>query len=668
MFNYRELRAEIQEIRLLKLFPATDFTAEIECGLVYVPLNSSAVYDALSYTWGDATDRLPIWINGHKVSVTRNLESALRNLRKEKEERLPDEDAIHEEADSWLATGGQHSEGNAHEKGSMHKWNKMYEDDDVMTLWVDAICINQSDIPERNSQVRQMAAIYRGAKAVRVWLGEAGSVGPDLFDDLWELIAFINLGGDTSAQERMSGMLQRFGLETEMPDGNVSNMTERMQKKIQDLGRLLQRPWWQRVWVVQEVVLPKRGINLHCGRMSTLWITFDEVIKIIAMTVKGKVLGGFANGHALLDAIRNDEPGTEIEEGPLALTGFVMMTFINDIKKQIDKERPLSLLNLVQDSRFFLKATDPRDHIYGFLGLASNPDAITPDYSKSLDEVYRQFTKAMIEENQTLDILSDCRLSDDRKFPSWVPDWTREGPRGLPMESALRNGDRLYRANWGLDNTVGFEDNLRILKVKAISCDTIRVIGEEAKFPKQKTLHVAQQWLEIFAQYFPCVSPYSDNSGGNRAILEVFWRTICTDDQGNSTRSAPERFGEEFYAAMGSKIPKSLMVGVPICTEPLVSSKAPPTGQITLLGCIYVKANGRRFFITQNNYVGLAPAESRVGDEVFVLLGVSVPFILRPEDNHYLVVGEAYVHGLMHGEAIRKMNEGEAELRDIDLH
>jgi hypothetical protein len=78
---------------------------------------------------------------------------------------------------------------------------------------------------------------------------------------------------------------------------------------------------------------------------------------------------------------------------------------------------------------------------------------------------------------------------------------------------------------------------------------------------------------------------------------------------------------------------------------------------------VSAKANGRRFLISSNNYIGLAPTEAQVGDEIFVLAGSSVPFILRPENGHHLVIGEGYVHGLMDGEASRKVDE----IRDVIL-
>jgi hypothetical protein len=119
---------------------------------------------------------------------------------------------------------------------------------------------------------------------------------------------------------------------------------------------------------------------------------------------------------------------------------------------------------------------------------------------------------------------------------------------------------------------------------------------------------------------------------------------MSTDDQGNSSRRAPDRFGDEFYAAMYSKLPENLRADAPPWREQLSTTGAPPKHLLTLMMAISANANGRRFLISSDNYIGLAPTEAQVGDEIFVLAGSSVPFILRPEDGHHLVVGEAYVH------------------------
>jgi len=71
---------------------------------------------------------------------------------------------------------------------------------------------------------------------------------------------------------------------------------------------------------------------------------------------------------------------------------------------------------------------------------------------------------------------------------------------------------------------------------------------------------------------------------------------------------------------------------------------------------------------TASIYISLAHSRSVPSDLNYILLGASVPFILRREENHYRVVGEAYVKGLMFGEAIQMKRRGDLEVQTIDLH
>ncbi len=72
-------------------------------------------------------------------------------------------------------------------------------------------------------------------------------------------------------------------------------------------------------------------------------------------------------------------------------------------------------------------------------------------------------------------------------------------------------------------------------------------------------------------------------------------------------------------------------------------------------------------FRTWQNYLGMAPRSAQVGDQVWILPGTSVPFILQPLNNgNFQLVGEAYVHGIVHGEAV-ELREGEFDMRDVVL-
>jgi hypothetical protein len=126
-----------QEICVVRLLPAANFGDDICCELSIAALQADSVYKALSYTWGNMNDTVPIILNGRTFLVTRNLEKAPRRLRSLKQDSV---------------------------------------------FWIDAICINQTDIAERTQQVRLMRTIYEKAEEVFVWLGSATEFA---WDDLW---------------------------------------------------------------------------------------------------------------------------------------------------------------------------------------------------------------------------------------------------------------------------------------------------------------------------------------------------------------------------------------------------------------------------------------------------------------------------------------------------
>src|SRR5690242_3154228 len=124
--QYRQLDAAKQEIRLLCLLLSAEQSRDlISCELIHECLDNVRPYAALSYVWGSPLPSRDIQIDGQRVPVGENLYQAVLQLR-EKDESV---------------------------------------------LWIDAICINQSDNSEKTTQVQLMREIYSRAHGVIVWLG-----------------------------------------------------------------------------------------------------------------------------------------------------------------------------------------------------------------------------------------------------------------------------------------------------------------------------------------------------------------------------------------------------------------------------------------------------------------------------------------------------------------
>jgi hypothetical protein len=210
-FRYEPLDHSHDSFRLCRLLSGVGDTP-IHCELTHETISAQTdCYNALSYTWGSATEQRWIRLNGKPYHVQPSL---------------------------------------------MHALNAIRRRDEAVTIWIDAICINQGVTSERNHQVAMMGDIYRNAKCVLAWLGPAADDSDAYFDYLESL-------GTAEGDEK---------------------------KRIEEAGKravvlLNKRPYWRRAWIKQELILAK-DITIYCGSRSNAaesfflfasLLTFDEI-------------------------------------------------------------------------------------------------------------------------------------------------------------------------------------------------------------------------------------------------------------------------------------------------------------------------------------------------------------------------------------------------------
>jgi hypothetical protein len=184
-FPYQALQQASGEFRILDLHPGL-FGGKISCSIRKSSLESKPQYEALSYTWGNPRHLKWISLNEFDHPITASLELALQYLRNQ---------------------------------------------NSVRRLWVDAICINQTDSEERSHQVEQMRAIYQSASTVLVWLGphrDDSEIALKVIEELAQPLLHKTLGQI-------------------IPNGYLDLSA------IEPIRRLLYRQYWRRVWILQEV-------------------------------------------------------------------------------------------------------------------------------------------------------------------------------------------------------------------------------------------------------------------------------------------------------------------------------------------------------------------------------------------------------------------------------
>lgn len=202
--TYSVFNAERNEFQLLYVAPAESEDDSICCRFVVASLDDPPYYEALSYVWGDAADRLPVTVNGRIFNITTNLHSALKHLRLHDKERA---------------------------------------------IWADALCINQDIDDEKTQQVSRMNLVYSKAAQVVVWLGEGWTGSGMAIDFLRQLAADANLHLDPS----------------QSPSIRVDGMSIGSQELRDHLIRIFDLPWWKRTWTLQEFVLAE-SLIFQCGQ------------------------------------------------------------------------------------------------------------------------------------------------------------------------------------------------------------------------------------------------------------------------------------------------------------------------------------------------------------------------------------------------------------------
>ncbi|KAF2125227.1 HET-domain-containing protein [Dothidotthia symphoricarpi CBS 119687] len=329
-YRYRTLQ-HADSIRLLTLHPSLDDQSPITCTIQEVRLSDAQLkYEALSYTWGDVTYRQSIYFHGgrRELQIGANCYNALRHLRRKDHDRQ---------------------------------------------VWLDAICIDQSNLDERADQVRLMDQIFQSASGVVVHLGEETSGSRELFEELAEA------DNDPSWIEH--------GRRT-WPSDII----------IEQLEILIQRPWFKRVWVLQEVHNMKGSITFMCGSSSA----------------SGKALEGCLFGYRY--ALVTDQPY------PCAIG---LMTS----SPNTHSTAQYCLWNLLYESRDCL-ATDPRDKVFALRSLInqnrSHMDSLI-NYFKSVEEIFTE-TALFLLPVIGLRLLTAVRHPHELNTPSWIPDWSQCTP------------------------------------------------------------------------------------------------------------------------------------------------------------------------------------------------------------------------------------------------
>jgi hypothetical protein len=390
--------------------------------------------------------------------------------------------------------------------------------------WIDQICINQKDIAERGAQVAIMDRIYKSAFFTLVWLGPEDPYTDMAIKTIEKLDTAAGDFIHSTEIRPYSRQPEEIYAAAEIPYVSMEEWAS--------LAAVFQRPYFRRLWVVQENILSDIIMG-YCGSREIPWKAFHTVAQQIYFRQK---LLGRPTSTAFIAPHR---PVAALESEVVYLTQWRERLQKGD-KATVPRE--LSLENLIFDTWTF-SATDPRDKIFGLYGLLREGGTVDwqPDYSQSVGEVFARATKEIIQKAGELRILSavhDESLRNIVDLPSWVPDYSANFCNMMCANHHVA-GDTPMRSIIG--------SSWNKLPVAGVKVDSVLAVGNTTSGAGQMSMFFNQRWLEL-ALLLPV--PY--HTGQTRT--EALWRTLCADQALDGSMPAPSSYGDIFKAMVCSLV------------------------------------------------------------------------------------------------------------------
>ncbi|KAK2615941.1 hypothetical protein N8I77_002662 [Diaporthe amygdali] len=446
-----------------------------------------------------------------------------------------------------------------------------------LNLWIDALCINQADNDEKASQVAMMGRIYAATTSVTVWLGPEDVFTRPALDLIFRMFSI------SQDQTRAAALLGGFG-----HTAKALGLPEESSTQWWALYAFLQRSWFRRAWITQEVALAPK-ISVEVGLLSLPWIVLPKAAAVLYESRLGDMMEYFAwfemtgpkfDEPLFLDdmtPIMQTSERTDDDRHLFPTSKQRAASFHNIIRLQSARDgdgsrlgtftgyrlgtRRTDIIDSIPilhmfDSTRRAEATDPRDRIYACLSLSQRDThdketvsplrrTILPNYNHSTEKVYIEAAWYTLLSGNDLELLMRSYVDtnedqvDDGKgnaLPSWVPDW-RQPLTEAPLWSLQTYKDSKWSASKDLvwvppeDSTVVYG---KTLSVNGVFVDTIIDVVESDNFSLSKCGAVATELPEEY--------PWAD---GSLLRSEVLWRTLIANSE---DEYYPARdFGQAFY-------------------------------------------------------------------------------------------------------------------------
>ncbi|KAK5628910.1 hypothetical protein RRF57_004625 [Xylaria bambusicola] len=595
-------------------------------------------YEALSYVWGDLEDQISVG-GENAITITKNLYLLLRSL------RLPHRDR---------------------------------------NLWVDALCINQSDHEEKKFQLALMKRVYQQAEKVIAYLPLSNQGQKSLNLLVPQILRAGSLykehqtlkqsaGSDQGRHGRPLDSKSHFETRTVVRDANepMSATMERAfngsQPFLESFGlpredsplwdawrRIFALPYFRRMWIWQELSLAN---NLH------FWFGNGEAVAEPLMIAHHFLDEYSATMNMSYNAAwcASDEDNRDALKDRLVGSGNATQMFRDRMLRKYGGDgvsQPRLIEKLASVGTF--EATDPRDKIYALLGLTSDGASFTQHISyapwDSKEQTFTRFAKLFIERNEGVEVLLQAGFRDeDPEWASWVPHWDNL-ERPVPRDAARGLGKTL--------TSIQVDEKSTALNLSGTIIDDINVVNNKVL----ETLQVTEDGVNIqrFIQVFVRGVSMVFNSLTPRDPEEVFEQlfhvlaqpktkhkrsqkqdqepetfmgpsqleALSSDDKANEAverETEALRTGFREYLSWLRTLKSQINAGSNSEEDIVQVTNTQSPAEFQKFHQAAVKnLHHRRLGVTKGEFIIMSPKRAEIGDKVVLFEGCDIPFVLRP--------------------------------------
>ncbi|KAH3938898.1 hypothetical protein HBH53_243200 [Parastagonospora nodorum] len=451
-----------------------------------------------------------------------------------------------------------------------HALRHLRRADSDRALWIDAICINQMDLDERGHQVKTMNMIYEMASTVVIYLGEETKGSRILFKELAKAKVELSKTGKCNRQP---------------PDDVI----------ISELEVLIQRPWFQRIWVLQEVS-GNDQIVVMCGSARTSLEALDAC------------LFGYQDIRVIEDILPL----------PIRLWGRTRS------KVAEYPDAPIHLWHCLLLSRKYL-ATDPRDKIFALRSLLQKErrDSMDHliDYAATTEQTFLKTALFLLPEIG-LHLLTANRHPHNMRMPSWIPDFSQTSP--LDSWSPYKKIGNVP-ASFRVVTQPCIGEARPKLHIRGLRYTAIRKSSRTWRFEDIKD---AEHQMHIFYNSLPSLSMIINESvdecteyGSYHCDTEILQALIS--QAWNDVRA----FGSDLQRGSGGDFAR----------DPRTASSFPQEFHEGLADS--------RIILTDTYELAIVPAAACIGDTICLFLHGQSPCLLRQQDKNCwtMISGDCYI-------------------------